>query len=303
MPSEPNFFIVGAPKSGTTALSRYLSEHEQIFVSDPKELFYFCSDFTGLPGPRTELEYLACFAEVPRSVTAVGEATAMYLYSTEAIRQIRQRFPDARLVVMLRNPIELAASFHAQQLVGRSEDVDDFERAWRLQSDRKEGRLLPQKVREPKFLQYGEVARLGAQVARLLDLCPRSAVEILIFDDFSAKPRDCYRRILDFLEVEDDNRDDFPVFNERRTVRHGKLANIINRPPPSVSRMVATGKRILGLRPGDVGILDGLRRWNSSPAKQVELRPDFRAELAEFFEDDVRLLSSLVDRDLTHWLA
>ena len=99
VPRRPDFFILGAPKCGTTALSEYLRRHPRVFVSRPKEPHYFCADFDYYyaPGQRTEEHYLRLFAEADEGHLAVGEASVWYLYSEDAARNIaRVRSRGAR---------------------------------------------------------------------------------------------------------------------------------------------------------------------------------------------------------------
>ena len=107
VPQLPNFFIIGAPKSGTTALGVYLGEHPDIFMCDPKEPQYFTFDLPGHRGVRTWEEYQALFPDQDRNVHAVGEASVWYLYSKVAVQEIATYRPDARLIVLLRRPDEM----------------------------------------------------------------------------------------------------------------------------------------------------------------------------------------------------
>jgi hypothetical protein len=111
---EPNFFIVGAPKCGTSALAGYLREHPDCFMCWPKEPLFFCEDLSGIRQVESLPEYLHLFADAPPGVRAVGEASAMYFYSQVAIARVRECFASARLIVMLRSPIDLVEAFHAQ---------------------------------------------------------------------------------------------------------------------------------------------------------------------------------------------
>ena len=189
---RPDFFILGAPKCGTTALSEYLRRHERIFVSTPKEPHYFCDDFDYYyaPGQRTEEHYLRLFEEAGDAHLAVGEASVWYLYSHTAARRIMEFDPAARVIVMVRNPVELVPSLHSQLRYMLDEVEPDPARAWELQAARARGEGLPATVRVPEFLQYGEAARLGAQVRRVLDTVPREQVKVLVFDDLRADTGD-----------------------------------------------------------------------------------------------------------------
>ena len=141
MPRRPNFFILGAPKCGTTALSEYLREHPRAFVSQPKEPHYFCGDFDYYyaPGQRSEEHYLRLFDAATDDHLAVGEASVWYLYSADAARNIAAFDPATRVIVMLRNPVDLVPSLHSQLLYMLDEDEPDPARAWELQEARRRG--------------------------------------------------------------------------------------------------------------------------------------------------------------------
>jgi hypothetical protein len=297
---RPNFFLVGAPKSGTTALARYLGEHPQVFVSTPKETFYFCDDFRGLPAPATEADYLELFSSVDRNALAIGEATTVYMYSESAPKRIHAFNPDARILVMLRCPIDLAVSYHAEHLYGLSEDEPDFERAWRLYESRLRGENLPPQVIEPKLIRYRDVAMLGSQLRRLLSIFDRDQVHVVLFDDFVEDTAAEYEAVLRLLGVPSDGRRDFPVVNERKENRYSALAQVLQRPPRFVSRSLTRAKRAIGLE--RVGILDFARRFNAAPMEKIHVSGALREEMREAFRDDVALLGSLVGRDLSHWL-
>ena len=164
VPRRPNFFILGAPKCGTTALSAYLREHPRVFVSQPKEPHYFCDDFDYYyaPGQRSEAHYLGLFADADERHLAVGEASVWYLYSATAARNIIAFAPDARIIVMVRNPVELVPSLHSQLRYMLDEAEPDPAAAWDLLDARARGEGLPDTVRVPEFLQYRDAARLGA---------------------------------------------------------------------------------------------------------------------------------------------
>ncbi len=297
---RPNFFLVGAPKSGTTALVRYLKEHPRIVVSNPKETFYFCDDFQGLAAASSEAEYLDLFSDIDAETLAAGDATTVYMYSQTALQRIHDFDPNARILVMLRRPIDLAISYHAEHLYGLSEDEPDFEKAWRRYDARLRGEQLPPMVIEPKLIQYRDVAMLGAQMQRLFGIFDREQVHVVLFDDFVADTAAEYEGVLRFLGVPSDGRRDFPVVNERKENRFPVLARLLHRPPPLLSRAVARAKKALGME--HAGVLDFARRFNTAPVQKAQISEDLRREMRACFEPDVALLSSLIGRDLTHWL-
>ena len=172
--NKPNLFIVGAPKSGTTALSDYLREHPNIFISVPKEPHFFAID---LPGHRrkfdTYAKYIRLFENADEHV--VGEASVHYLYSQKAIENIYEFNSEARLIAMLRKPVEMVYSMHSQALASLNEDVTDFEKAWELEPERSAGRHVPKHCHDVQILYYSQIAKYARAVkAGVPALSPRA---------------------------------------------------------------------------------------------------------------------------------
>ncbi len=296
---RPNFFIAGAPKCGTTALSEYLRANPQVFVSDPKEPHYFASDFDRLRVVDTERAYEKLFDDASPQHRAIGEASTGYLYSAVALERIKAYAPGARLIAMLRNPVDLAYSWHSQRLYATDETVEDFETAWRLQDERRRGESIPAQCRHVEFLYYRDVALLGAQVARMGALFPAEQIHTVLFDDLEASPRQVYVDTLRFLGVDDDGRDTFPRINEARAHRHPLIGRLTQNPPAPIRAAVRTAKRVLGI--GRLGLLDPLRKWNAAPKTRAPLSAEFREELREAFRDDIEQLEAVIGRDLSAW--
>jgi len=131
---KPDFFIVGAPKCGTTSMYHYLRQHDQIFMPDEKEPHYFGEDLKKRPDKfiDNEDEYLNLFKDA-KPDQKLGEASTFYLYSKSASREIKEYNPDAKIIIMLRNPIDFLNSLHSQLLFSGNEDEPDFEIAMELE--------------------------------------------------------------------------------------------------------------------------------------------------------------------------
>ena len=301
MPRRPDFFILGAPKCGTTALSEYLRRHPRVFVSTPKEPHFFCDDFDYYyaPGRRTLQHYLALYEGAGDEHLAVGEASVWYLYSRTAARNIMRFDPRARVIVMVRNPVDLVPSLHSQMSYMLDEDEPDLETAWRLQQSRARGERLPSTVRVPAFLQYGEAALLGAQLRRVYEQVPPEQVKVLVFDDLRDDAGAVYRETLAFLGVPDDGRDEFPRVNENKVHQSGALARFTQRPPAPLVAMARGVKRVTGRE--RLGVLDRVRRTNRQVARRTDIPPALAQELRDRFRDDVRELGDLIGRDLSAW--
>jgi hypothetical protein len=299
----PNFFIVGAPKTGTTALASYLADHPRVFMSPVKEPHYFAKDIQRPSWVHDKVRYMSLFHNVTGEHLATGEASVWYFFSAVAVKNIREYNPDAKIIVMLRNPIDLVSSLHSQLLFSMCEDQSSLEKAWRLQEDRANGRQLPKSVKMGRFpakcLQYAQVAKFGEQLERVLDIFPASQVKVILYDDFKACPAVVYEETLSFLGVPSDGRTDFLPVNENKVLRFKWLGNPINN-GGRLGGIILSLKRRLGLP--SLGLIGCLAKLNGRRTARVTLGAAFHRELAEEFRDDIYRTGKLVNRDLSSWL-
>ena len=287
---KPNFFIVGAPKAGTTSLAFWLSAHPNVYFSPEKEPHHFNSDdHRSYPDLAA---YEALFQGATEDHLAIGEASTWYLYSKEAANNIEAYRSDARYIVCLRNPIEMAYSLHEQKVFLGYEHILDFEKAWSLNADRAEGKMTSTWCRNPRHLDYGSACLIGEQLERLLSTVQRSKVHTLLLDDVKDNPRQHYLKVLSFLGLPDDGREIFPLRNPAKE-RKSKLAHTL------MQAMVLL-KETLGIRKS-FGLLGGLEKKNVTYRDQDPLSPAMRVVLENHFRDDIKRLSGLLDRDLSHW--
>ena len=295
----PNFFLAGAPKCGTTSLSKYLLGHPNVFMCYPKEPKFFADDLFHIHAFGSFDDYLALFRKCGDQHLAVGEASASYLYSRNAMKQIRAFNGDARIILMFRNPVDFLQSFHAQLLFAFNEDREDFVEAWNLQDDRRNGHHVPETCIAPEFLQYRTAAKFGEQLERLLTIFPREQIKCIVFDDFIADPQAVYLDVLAFLGVPDDGRTAFPRYNEAKTHRSRRLGAFMMHAPPLLRSPWNVLKKICG--PGISRLSEGVIRANATPRRPRALPPDFQMRLRREFSADVEKLSRLIGRDLSFW--
>mgnify|MGYP006274071187 FL=1 len=126
----PDFFIIGAPKCGTTALFKYLEDNPDIFLPPVKEPDFFATDMNMANDIKTAEEYTALFDKAS-SKLKTGEASVWYLYSKQAVSEIIRLKPDAKFIAMVRNPVEMFQSLHAQALYTQFEKEKTPEKAWK----------------------------------------------------------------------------------------------------------------------------------------------------------------------------
>jgi hypothetical protein len=299
-----SLFIVGAPRSGTTSLAKALAGHPQVCFSKPKETHFFLRP---VPGSAEEVRRrfeAAYFRTLGPAHRMLAEGSVSYLYDPQAIRRILDFDRDALLVACLRSPLEMLPSYHARLVYTLDEDVPDFAQAWALQERRRRGEAIPPRCRDPRLLIYGEVARLGRHVRRLIEVAGRERCFFVLFDDFAADPLRVYRSLLEFAGLPDDGRTEIRHRNEARTYRHGWLQPLVMNPPAPIAKLAglfsATGHTRLRtyLRP----LRRKLKEINTERSKRPPLSPEMRRELSDFFREDVGELGRLLRRDLSGWL-
>ncbi|NEO26461.1 MAG: sulfotransferase [Kamptonema sp. SIO4C4] len=304
----PNFFIVGAPRCGTTALSSYITEHPQICLSRPKEPHYLLQPPKNLSFEEYVTQYVNQFFGHynPKRHQAIGEASVTYLYSDEVLERVLAVNPDAKFIAMVRNPLDLLRSYHFWMLYIMDEAVTDFQEAWQLQERRLEGECLPDLCRDRRLLQYRYVGQLGARIQRLFDIAGRDRCLVLVFDDFIANPQEIYQKICYFLGVPDDGRTHFPQRQHSRIYRSPAFQRLLLHPPDSLLKRVSKppGKNKLSQwkRLAILKLHRALLFLNRRPQSAPPLTSEMKTLLQDTYQDDVQLLSELLGRDLTYWL-
>jgi hypothetical protein len=312
---EPNFFIAGAPKCGTTSLYYQLGQHPQIYMSPIKEPCYFASELRienfseelqpqlrrqsealreYLSGPMTSRrfggpvskweEYLLLFRKV-RDETAIGEASVSYLWSQTAARNIAARIPDAKIILVLRNPVNRAFSQYLQAVssgLARSSFREQIVRRTSSRSS-KFGVLNP-------FLEFGAYTE---QVKRFLEVFPRRNILIHIYEEMRGNPAKAMVETLRFLGVSPQWTPNCSArFMEPRVPRMIAAANILKR-----CGMWQQTARLIpeSLRPV-------LRKAVHRPRASLTVAPEDRAWLKEYYREDILKLEHLLNRDLRSWL-
>lgn len=294
---KPNFFIVGAPKCGTTALSQYLKEHENIFMSTPKEPHFFADEFRKwFYKAENDLDYYNLFKDVKENHNAVGEASVLYLYSKNAIKKIYKFNPNSKIIVMLRNPVDLVYSWHSQAVFNTDETILDFKKAWDIQEKRKRGESIPRNCRIPETLFYRDVASIGTQIENLLSVFPEGQIKFILLEDFKFDTVGVYKNVLKFLNVEYDGRKDFPVINENKKHVNLKIARIKRNKIVILARRI---KNYLGFE--NLAIMKRVYDSNIKYEKRKPLSNELRNELIQIFLPEIEKVENKIKIDLNHW--
>ncbi len=305
----PDFFIVGHAKCGTTALYHMLRRHPQIFMSDVKEPRFFNTDLRSrfevgreTPKPQHTLEgYLSLFAAA-REDQRVGEASPQYIRSHDAPRGIAQVQPDARVIAILREPASFLRSFHLQMVSSNVESERDFREAIELEPQRRAGKRIPRRSHHPDALLYSEHVRYAEQLRRFHEVFPRERVLVLIYDDYRADNDGTLRKVLRFLEVDEDVAIDTLDTKPVKAIRSPRLHQLANaarvaRTNPAAASPLGRAVNALTSR---LLVSDAFKaRWRSL-AYRAPSEPDerFMLELRRRSKGEVVALSEYLGRDL-----
>lgn len=294
--SKPNFFIVGAPKCGTTAMNDYLRQHPDIFMAK-KELHYFGSDLK-TKVKLTQEEYLKYFSAAGQK-KIIGDASVWYLFSKTAAQEIKKFVPQAKILIMLRNPVDVIYSLHSQHLYDGNEDIRDFETALSLDEDRKRGIHLADSLDYFELPPYVDSVLFSNQVKRYLDVFGGENVHVALYDDLKADPERTFFKILEFLELDSKILINYGIINPRKQIKWLYLHRIIKKPSlrlKTAARFIVPSRKIRHL------MMSLFFKWNINPEKTGGMNEKLRSRLKNLFEEDIRTLSKLINRDLSGWL-
>jgi hypothetical protein len=273
----PNFLIIGAMKGGTTSLWQYLRSHPQVFMPDTKELHFFSREPVWSRGLDW---YKERFAEVPPTATAIGEASPSYSkhpHLPGVPARIASVIPDARLIYVIRQPIERMRS-HYLHHVAAGEEHDPIEKALRPGSE------------------YVDTSRYAMQIARYLEHFRRDQLLIVTSEDLRGDRIATLRRVYEFLGIDEDwvsptIQRQFYRTAERRTFRWI---------PRKMRRLV--GSRLGRLiPPAVVRVAKSKLATRTVDEDEAAITASFRRKLEDVLREDVRRLRQFLGPDFDGW--
>ena len=294
--ARPNFFIVGAPKSGTTALYTYLRSHPDVFMPSLKEPSYFGSDLTGPWFMNSMEDYLALFL-ASRGEKCIGEASTTYLYSERAAEEIHEFCPAARILIMLRHPVDMIYALHSERLYEGQEDIADFAQALSREDARSCGEELPKGLHLPRqCVLYRRIGRYARQVERYIRIFGRSQVKVFLFDELKRDPRRIFEEACRFLQISPHGKSRFQVVNANKTIRSRRLMRLLRDQPDYVWKL-----KTLIPRPLRRFLFGMLMRGNTATRPRLEMSQALRDQLTHGYSADIARLASILGRDLKEW--
>jgi len=305
----PDFIIIGAAKSGTTAMYELLRRHPDIYFSPVKEPHYFSDfdvrEFTSAfrrnnvidpenyfsqsPLPQQfQLfindpdQYSRLYEDAPEGKIR-GEASTSYLYSERAPKAILKHNPDTRLIAILRNPVERAFSHHTMALK-YGYTTDDFLTALKKDQAKKEKGWS----RSELFLELGHY---DDQLERYYKYFPRNQIHVIIHEEWRVQPQKTMNRVTGFLKTTPLNLPEQKTHNTGEVPRYAQLNQWLHR---------------MGLRQYladqlPTAMKEKLRSWYLKPKEVDLMTPEARDFLEEYYRSRIRRLEDLLKRSLSIW--
>jgi hypothetical protein len=299
MKNKPNFFLLGAPKCGTTAMSKYLAAHPEVFFAHPQEPGYFDRRFRYISMKEcayaTQDDYLGLYDRAdPDRHKAIGEGSVYMMYSGKILDEILRLSPSAKFIVMLRNPYLAAISMHGQNLKAYSQGREpkvEFADAWADLGNRDTDEISgvpPLKFRYDVLFAYNEhIQRIKATVGE-------RDLKLVIYDDFKEDNIEVARSVYEFLGVSREFRPALSTVNERAQARD----NLFTRSVFWAARQARQYRFLRRLRGKGLALNRFTQQKLPRPTISAELMQQMRA----VYHEDIQKLEVTIGRDLGEWL-
>lgn len=292
---RPSFFVIGAPRCGTTALHSCLQQVPGLFLPGVKELNHFADDLLPPDDPwRDEERWLGLFAPA-RPDQIAGETSAYHLLSHTAPDNVHAFDPGARIVAMVRHPVEMLRSLHERLVYNGDEPLTDLHAALDAEPARRRGEGIPAHIRFPHKLWYSEAVRLGTQIERWRARFPD--LMVVVHEDFARDPDTVTRAVLRHVGGDPSAELTFGVVNAGREVR----SRWLQRQLLHGSRLARCARALLP-QPVARGLARGLHRWNRRRLRRAPVDRRTHERVCALCGDEVHRLAALLGRDLDHWL-
>ena len=294
----PNFLIIGAQKAGTTAIYDYLSQHPQVFTSELKEPGFFAFEggrlsFAGPHNVRAERNsvrdidrYRELFRKVGNRPRA-GEASTIYMCVPQAAERIRHYVPNAKLIAVLRDPVDRAYSAY-RHLVRDGRETLSFEEGLAAEPSRTAANWRP-------GYYYKQLGFYYAQLRRYFALFSREQIAVYTYDEFKADPRALLKAMFAFLDVDPDFHPDMSVWHNVSGIPRSRLLHTIFGRP---NRAKDLAKRLL---PARAARLYGALMSRNIKVSEPKIARHTEQALREEYREDLLQLESLLGRDLSAW--
>lgn len=290
----PNFFIVGAPKCGTTAMRNYLYQHPDVFFSVPEEPGYFDRNLRYTKSADLQFSNIESYHKIYNNASVekiIGEGSVYIMYSIEALQEIIENYNDVKFVVMLRNPIDAAISMHGENLkplkIGR-EPLESFIDAWYDRASR--STLSELSSVHPFKFRYDELYNYYPYVKTLVDTVGRDNCKFILYEDFKNDNMQEFRNLCSFLGINENVNIQIEKVNERSQVRVNYISKLIF----FIAKLARRSKMLNRFR----GRGWTLNRFTQKKLEKPVLPQSLNDEMQDFYYRDLDKLESITNLKL-----
>ena len=275
---NPNLFIVGAPKSGTTFLYHYLKQHPDIYFPNFKEPHFFGSDLIRRNGAyNLSLDEYQDLFKTDKKI--IGEASTFYIFSKDAPEEIYNFNPKAKIIIMLRDLVDLVHSLHSQFVFSGDEVIEDFTQALELEDSRLSGNRIPNQTTVVNKLFYtSNILSLPRSIKSFIRYFGRENIKFIDLDDIKKNPKKVYFETLEFLNIDSNlNIPNFKIINKNKTYKSKTVRDFIKK----YSIFLGSLRSKVFKKP--LGLIKALESANKSENNRAPIPDDLYIKLKDQF--------------------
>mgnify|MGYP001206168595 CR=1 FL=1 len=292
----PNLYIIGAPKCGTTSLCHYLAQHPKIYLPERKEPYYLANDLNWVSGwgVTSQLEYEALYNSKRKYQI---DASTWYLYSRSA-RKVLSEIEGVKIIICLRHPVNFMESLWWHMRSRGKDTSKNLKKSLVKEIDIKNGSNF-RPAPHARAIMYRENANFAKYVKLFLDEFSPSQIKIIFLEDLSLQLDDTMTELFSFLDLKPLTENRKMILNESFDGKYLSLRTLLNY--SSFTRNILSDKRYNSIR---VCMKKSLQLLNlHRPVKRIRLSYEEWETLTLSFSDEIKELSTLVNKDLEHWLS
>jgi len=289
-----DFFCIGAAKSGTTALHYFLRQHPEIYMPLKKEIHHFADDLLKKNDYWLQNNpFFKLFQKTKKNQIA-GETSVFYLLSENAAKNIFEYNPNAKIIIMLRNSVDVAYSLYSQLVFNGEENITNFKDAIEIESDRRKGINLPPNTRIYKKHLYVEVVKYTEQIKRFQKYFSKEQIHFIFFKDFKKNTLNSVQNTYQFLNINNTFVPKLKIHNSNKKIKNRKLQKITTFVINSFFSRFLCEDNLEKLRNFAISI-------NSIQQKRIPLDFDTKQLLINTLKQEIINLEKLLNIDLSTW--
>lgn len=293
----PNAYLIGVQKAGTSSLFDWLSQHPDIFGPQGMKDFHF---FSNNEHWRKGLKFYRDFFKKHKNEKIIMAGGVNLIYFTDCFKRIKKVSPEAKMLLVIRNPIDRAFSGYNHAVFTKQEtEATSFEEAIKLEKTRK-----LKAYQQKSYLTYVGHGFYYKQIKEFAKYFPLKRLHIILFEDLKNNPQKVVREVFEFLGVNPDFKPNFKVVNKTGEVRFKWINRLMYELEgfrkvvfslPIIDSIISADRRAI--------IRRALKDWNTRDFRsKPKVKKETRKALAQVYKKDVKSLEKLVNRDLSHYL-